>query len=406
MPETHTPESEDQVRDLVALAAAEKRRLAIEGSGTKTDFGFRVEHDWLVSLNRCRGIIEYQPAELVMKAGAGTPLTEIEAELSRNGQCLAFEPPRLGGLYNGKHNGGTIGGIFMGNLSGPRRFSAGAARDHILGVRAVSGRGELYKSGGSVIKNVTGYDLCRLLTGSWGTLSIVTELSFKVLPAAPATATLAVTGVSDQEAFALIGEVARSNCEASGLAFLPSQTVPEFRGDLSLHGNLVLFRFEGGRDSIRERVNAVAAFLPAGAASVLLDEAASLPVWESIRDAEVFADPVRTPGLMKLSLPPASALDISRVIDRLRGCEWYADVAGGWIWLGICQASCEDKINTIRREIATCSGSAVLYRAPESIKQQVGVFSPRPPALAALHGRIKHSFDPDNLLNPGRLGED
>jgi len=407
MPEKLAPETDQQVRDLTAWAAAGKRRLAIQGTGTKTGFGHPVEVDALVSLRGYRGILAYEPAELVMSARAGTPLDAIESELAAHGQYLAFEPPRPQHLFSGGNiSPGTIGGVFMGNLSGPRRHVAGAARDHILGIKAVNGLGEEYKSGGSVIKNVTGYDLSKLLTGSWGTLSIVTELTFKVLPLAPVSATLVVTDITVEDAFSLIKQIAQSNRESSGLALLPAQIKPYFRRRLNLEGNLVTVRLEGTASSVTERADAITSRLPSTANHELVESQDSDAIWESIRDVEMFSDPSHTPSLMKLSIPPAAASDISGLIEQLGGCEWYADTAAGWIWVGLCQASSEDKINAIRREVtANLGGSAVLYRAPAEVKRNVGVFSEKPPALAALNRRIKHGFDPENIFNPGRLGD-
>lgn len=405
MPEHFAPETDQQIRDFVAWAAAEKQRLSIQGTGTKTEFGYPVDADSLLSLHGHRGITAYEPAELVMSAKAGTPLDEIEQELAGHGQCLAFDPPRPGKLYPGNASAGTIGGVFMGNLSGPRRYVAGAARDHILGVRAVNGRGEEYKSGGSVIKNVTGYDLSKLLTGSWGTLSVVTDFTFKVLPLPPVSSTLVISDITVQEAFGLIGDIAQGNWESSGLALIPARIKPVFRRQTELDGNLITLRLEGTAASVRERADAIAGHLSSTSHHRLVEGETSDCIWGSIRDAEVFSDPAHTPALMKLSIPPSAAPDISGLIEQLGGCEWYADAAAGWIWVGICQASSEDKINTIRREAASCSGSAVLYRAPEAVKRNVGVFSEKSPALTALNRRIKHSFDPENIFNPGRLGD-
>ena len=342
-----------------------------------------------------------------MKAVAGTPLFQIEEALAERGQRLAFEPPRLGKLYGeSDDNAGSIGGVFMGNLAGPRRFTAGAARDHLLGVRAVDGRGETYKSGGTVIKNVTGYDISKLLAGSWGTLSVVTELSFKVLPAPETSATLAIQGSTRKAALQLISSLAQSPYEITGLAYFPGNTLSVFQRELGLEGKLVLARLEGSMTSIRERIQAMrkAALLPDPL--TVYEEDISMRIWQDIRDVEIFNDSERAPALLKLSIPPAAVLDVSRVIDQLGGCEWYSDAASGWLWVGICHGSSEDKINTLRREITAVSGSAVLYRATETIKQHVGIYGAQSPALAALTRRIKHAFDPKNILNPGRLGLD
>jgi glycolate oxidase FAD binding subunit len=405
MPEQYVPEHEQQVRDMIRWAAAEGRTVNLMGLSTKRRFGHDVDAHCALSLRRFDGIRDYQPAELVMRAAAGTPLLSIEEALAEKGQRLAFEPPRLGELYDQAGDAaGSIGGVFMGNLAGPRRFVAGSARDHLLGVRAINGRGEVYKSGGAVIKNVTGYDISKLLSGSWGTLSVVTELVFKVLPAPAASATVALQPSTRTEALELVHRLAQSPYEVTGLTYFPERTAPAFGGEINLKGKLLLIRLEGTPSSIRERIASMrsASLLPDP--HTLYEQEISERIWRSIRDVEVFVDSSRATALLKLSLPPTAALDVSRVIDQLGGCEWYADAAAGWIWVGICHGSSEDKINSLRREIAAVSGSAVLYRASEVVKRHVGVYSAPAPPLAALARRIKSSFDPDNLFNPGRLG--
>ena len=190
MSEDLRPTTPEELKELIAWAAAEEAALEILGAGSKRALGRPVEAERRVHLAGLAGITLYEPAELVMAARAGTPLAEIEERLAASQQQLAFEPPDYGLLLGGAAKGGTIGGAFACNLAGPRRIKAGAARDHLLGVQAATGRGELIKSGGRVVKNVTGYDLCKLLTGSFGTLAVMSEVTFKVLPAPPETATL------------------------------------------------------------------------------------------------------------------------------------------------------------------------------------------------------------------------
>ena len=405
MPEQFVPEHEQQVSDLIRWASAEGMTINLTGLSTKRQFGHHVDAHCALTLQRLDGIREYQPAELVMRAAAGTPLQSIEEALKEKGQRLAFEPARLGRLYDQTGNAaGSIGGVFMGNLSGPRRFVAGSARDHLLGIRAINGRGEIYKSGGAVIKNVTGYDISKLLSGSWGTLSVVTELTFKVLPAPETSATVALHPTARTAGLDLINRLAQSPYEVTGLAYFPERTAPAFGQELGLNGKLLLVRLEGSPASIRERVASMrsASLLPEP--HTFYERDISERIWQSVRDVEVFADSNRATALLKLSIPPTAALDVTRVVDQLGGCEWYADAGAGWIWVGICHGSSEDKINSLRREIAAVSGSAVLYRASEAIKHNVGVYSAPLPPLAALTRRIKSSFDPNNIFNPGRLG--
>lgn len=405
MPEEFVPENEQQACDLIRWAAAESRTLNLMGLSTKRQFGYDVDAYGALSLRRLDGIREYQPTELVMRAEAGTPLLSIEEALAEKGQRLAFEPPRLGRLYDQTGDAaGSIGGVFMGNLAGPRRFVTGSARDYLLGVRAINGRGEIYKSGGAVIKNVTGYDISKLLSGSWGTLSVVTELTFKVLPAPETSATVVLRPSTRTAALDLINRLAQSPYEITGLTYFPERTAPAFAGELDLEGNLLLIRLEGSPSSLRERIASLRAASLLPEPHTLYEQDISERIWSSVRDVEVFGHNNRATALLKLSIPSSATLDVSRVIDQLGGCEWYADAAVGWIWVGICHGSSEDKINSLRREIAAVSGSAVLYRASETIKRHVGIYSTPPPPLAALTRRIKGNFDPYNIFNPGRLG--
>ena len=281
----------------------------------------------------------------------------------------------------------------------------GAARDHILGVNAINGRGESYKAGGKVIKNVTGYDVSKLLTGSWGTLSLVTELTFKVLPRAETASSLGVWGQSPDEAFQSFRHLTRSPYKISGLAFIPEWIVPRLNmhKELGHRNSLTMIRLEGPAASVRERIHLIKEPLSYKGLQVVYGEEQSNAVWEALRDVKPFWDDKQTPVVMKLSIPPSAMLDLVRVIEQIGGCDWYVDAAGAWIWVGICHGSPEDKINTLRREIASITGSAVLYRAPEAVKRNTGIYSGRSAALTSLTRRIKQGFDPENIFNPGRL---
>lgn len=397
MAEQFYPEREDQVVELVQWALSAKRRVAVQGLGSKAGFGYACEADDTISTAHLSGILAYEPAELVMKALPGTPLLEIEQALAAHQQHLAFEPILLGRLYNGgQAHHGTIGGVFMGNLSGPRRFKAGAARDHILGIKAVSGRGEPYKSGGMVIKNVTGYDMSKLLTGSWGTLSILTELSFKVVPAPRYWATVTVSGQPTAAALQLMTELAQSPYEISGLAHLP-QAIAESGQSLTC------IRLEGSKLSVDERVDAVKKRLPAGLEAGLLDGEAAAVLWRTIRDVSVFAGELASKVLIKLSIPVTSAIDIIAILEEPPGSLWYLDAAGGWVWALLDEGDAVAKIAQLRSALLGYGGSLVIHAATDEIKTSAGVNSPLSPALAGLTKRVKQSFDPENILNPGRL---
>jgi glycolate dehydrogenase FAD-binding subunit len=222
MSTTFRPESVEQVTEAVAWAAAEKTPLEVVGRGSKRDFGRPMQTGHGLDLSALSGITLYEPEELVLSARAGTPMAEIEAALRDKNQQMAFEPADLAPLYGGALGAGSIGGTIACNLSGPRRIKAGASRDHILGFQAVSGRGEAYKSGGRVVKNVTGYDLSKLLAGSHGTLSVLTDVTIKVLPAPEKTRTVLLHGLDDAGAAVAMQRAMNSAHEVSAAAHLPA----------------------------------------------------------------------------------------------------------------------------------------------------------------------------------------
>lgn len=407
MIERFSPESEQQAAELVRWALSEDKTLSLRGTNTKQGFGVAVEADCELSLERLTGIVEYHPEELVMQARPGTSLAEIEQALSQRRQRLEFEPPLLGRLYgtDGESAGGTIGGVFAGNLAGPRRFKAGSARDHILGVRAVNGRGEIYKSGGKVIKNVSGYDLSKLAAGSWGTLSVLTELSFKVLPAPPASASLAIWGLSTADGMSLLTTMASSPCEPSGLAFLPNAALAAIDQDaLTFAGeSLTIARLEGANSSVKERTRSLKHLLPAGCEAEVLPPDASELCWTWIRDLAPLQAPRTCPVVLRAAIPPASAVALAGFLDQLEGCVWHLDAAGNWLWAGLPQAAPADQLDALRQEVAAAGGSVALYRAPEAMKKRAGIYAFPDEAIKNLNEKIKNSFDPRHVFNPGRL---
>ena len=404
MNERFSPETEQQALELIQWAVAENRTIAIRGGNTKQGFGFQVEADCSVSMEKLAGILEYHPEELVMSALPGTPLEQVRQELEQHHQHLAFEPLALNRMYQVKDEG-TIGGTFIGNLAGPRRFKAGSARDHILGLRAINGRAEIWKSGGKVIKNVSGYDMSKLIAGSWGTLSVVTEVIFKVLPAPPTSMSLAVWGLSTEQAMALLTDIISTPFETSGLAYLPEPALTAIeQSDMSFPGgSLALIRLEGTKLSVNERLRAIQERLPEGYENSVLDQAESVTTWSWIRDVTPLHDIQRTPAIVRISIPPASTPALTGYLDQLQGCIWYLDAAGGWLWVGICQAAGEDNLNAIRREVGVIGGATTLYRAPAAMKTHAGIYSFPDESIKRLNEKIKNSFDPGNIFNLGRL---
>jgi len=406
MVETLKPETTEQAVEAIVWATGEETPVEIVGTGTKRGFGRpmgdgnrTIAH--ALDLSGLTGITLYEPEELVLSAWAGTPLAEIEAAVAAEGQMLAFEPPQLARLYGGE--GGTLGGMIACNLAGPRRVKAGAARDHILGIEAVTGRGDLVKSGGRVVKNVTGYDLSKLLTGSFGTLAALTQITIKVLPAAETEETILVAGVDDATAIDIMSAALNSSNEVSGAAHLPGGRAANPRP-------VTAVRVEGFVPSVAARADALRALVGARGSVSTLDRAASQAFWASVRDVESMAAATGSGDapLWRLSVTPNKAAEIvSAISATIPGTALY-DWGGGLIWFQLASDSGGDTDGAghaaIRSVLAGHGGGhATLVRAPEDVRRTVDVFEPQPAPLAALSARVKESFDPRHILNPGRM---
>ena len=406
---TLAPRTADEVTDAVRWAMSTGEALEIVAGGTRRDVGRPVDTPHVLDVSALRGVLAYEPEELILTALPATPLAEIEALLASRGQCLAFEPPypaalSTAGLGTSDPMNATLGGTVAIGHSGPRRFKAGAVRDHVLGVTAVSGRGELFKSGGKVVKNVTGYDLPKLLTGSFGTLAVFTELTVKVLPAPEDTRTLLINGQSAADAVRTMTTVLQSTADTSGACYLPQDIVaPGKPSGVSI----TALRFEGVRPSVEFRLARLRDQMSTSGALAVLDRDASLEFWRAIRDVTPFAvDPSRT--LWRLSVPPAQGAEVlARIEKGLPGSRAFIDWGGGLIWIQPAVSAdipstlaCEQKIRTA---VAHTHGHAMLVRAPADVRRTVNVFQPQPEALTALCTRVNIQFDPKQVLNPGRM---
>jgi glycolate oxidase FAD binding subunit len=394
------PREVKEVEDAVRWALGSERPLELAGLGTKRAIGRPSQTDLTLDLSALAGVTLYEPAELVLSARAGTPLAEIEALLEKNNQELAFEPIDYGPLLGVETNRGTLGGVIAANLSGPRRIKSGAARDHFLGVTAVTGRGETIKSGGRVVKNVTGYDLCKLLAGSWGTLAAMTDITMKVLPKCETEATVLVAGLDDAHACAAMAAAMGSSCDVSGAAHLPDHVASWFDGLPRPEASTVM-RVEGFAPSVAHRRHALAALMKKFGPVEFLDERNSRTLWRSIRDVKPFAsDDARTRPLWRISVAPSRGHEIAAAITP--AAQMFYDWAGGLVWVAMPLAS-EPDAAAIRRAMAVLGGHATLIRAPAAARAAVDVFSPEDPATRALGKRVKESFDPKGVLNPGRM---
>jgi glycolate oxidase FAD binding subunit len=420
-----TPTRLEELREILRWAAANAMPLAVVGSGSKSGIGRPVAADHVLSLAGFSGVGQYEPNELVLTAGAGTPLAEIEALLARNGQMLAFEPPDHARLFAasmsppigsanqtradalGATPGGTIGGTVASNLSGPRRFLAGAARDHFLGFRAVNGRGEPFKAGGRVVKNVTGFDLPKLLAGSWGTLAALWEVTVKVMPMPEFSCSLLMFGLDDTGASRLMNIAAASAHVVSGAAHLPATVAARSAVVKAAGQSVTALRVEGPELSVRHRVAGLKTLLVGeGRADIACDELdgpASLALWREVGDLALLASG-DAKEIWRLSLPPATApAVVAHIVNGEPGVEWLQDQAGGTLWLS-CPAGIPAE--QIRSALPPGGGHATLWCASAARRPAVPVFPPQPPALAALTRRVKASFDPRAVLNPGRMYSD
>ncbi len=398
MSETFRPETEDQLRDAIAWAVSETAPLEIVGAGTKSSVGRAMQTHARLDLSAFTGITLYEPEELVLSAGAGTLRSEVEAELARAGQQFAFEPPDFSTMLGGDHVG-TLGGMVATNLAGPRRIKAGAARDHFLGLRAVSGRAKLFKSGSRVMKNVTGYDLPKIMAGSWGTLAAMSEVTFKVLPAAETETTLVAAGLGPHDAVKVMSAAMQSASDVSAAAFLPGKLANTVDGLPA--GDVCILRLEGFAPSVEARSTSLTDRLRAHIEVEAVDARTSANLWRAIRDVSFFRhDPGRI--VWRLSVPPMNGANVLEALSAIDGARAFMDWAGGLIWADM-PVSDHGSAQLVRGAIAGCGGHATLMRAPQTLRAAIPVFEPQPLALAALTARLKSSFDPQGVLNPGRM---
>ena len=366
-----TPRSEEELAQMIAGADGP---LRIKGGGTRP-----IGHGAgdVLQTSALHGVSLYEPGALTIVAGAGTPVTEVEKALAAENQRLAFEPMDHRALL-GTKGAPTLGGMVAANVSGPRRISVGACRDFMLGVRFVDGQGNIIKNGGRVMKNVTGYDLVKLLTGSYGTLGVITEVALKALPEVETTGTLRLRGLSDQQAVAALSAALGSPYEVTGAAHVPK----DISGD-----PVTMLRIEGFEASVNYRAGKLQERLkPYGAAEVNLGDGTE---WAAIRDVTAFAD---QPGdVWRISAKPSAAPDL---VARMDATAVQYDWGGGLIW------ALTDEGRDLRAALGDFDGHATLIRGTAPVP----TFQPEPPALAAISAGLRAKFDPRGILNPGIMG--
>lgn len=391
MGEVWKPQNEGDVAAAVNDAIAARKTMELIGAGSRRKLGRAVSAGITLDLSALSGVVSYQPEELVLSVRPATPLAELTALLAERGQRLAFDPPDFGALWGQTAAAGTIGGAIMVGRGGPRRLTAGGPRDHCLGVKGVNGFGKAFAAGGRVVKNVTGFDLPKLVTGSFGTLCAVTELSLKVLPAPQAAVTLVVAGLSDDAAVTLMSKALASPAQVSAAAHLPA-------GVGSFSEAMTLLLLEGARESLGARQERLATTL--AVAVTALDEQGSAALWRDIGGAALFAGgdlPV-----WALSAPPSLAPALTRRLAKDVGGRWFFDWGGGLIWLETPAAN-DAHGPAIRRALAEIAPGAHATLIRAGAATSADPFQPLPAPLAALSERVRAQFDPEGVFNPGRM---
>ncbi len=366
------PETEEELAEAIRGAAGP---LAVRGGGTRA---IAVAGEEL-SLAGMSGISLYEPGALTLVAGAGTPLAEVEAALAAEGQRLAFEPMDHRGLM-GTAGAPTLGALFAANISGPRRIQAGAARDFLLGVRFVDGAGRMVKNGGRVMKNVTGYDLVKLMAGAHGTLGVLSEVALKVLPRPETEASLRVAVPDAGAAVRLMSQALGSPFDVTGAAYDPAV-------------GAVLLRVEGFAASVAYRLGRLEALLVGAGENVRLEGEASAAVWRGIRDVEAFHG--RTGDVWRISCKPSEAPEVAA---RIEAEALLFDWGGGLIWALAAPGT------DLRERAGRYDGHATLVRAEPETVERLGRFQPQPAPLAALAAGLRAKFDPRGILNPRLMG--
>ena len=387
----HIPRDEQEASTIISEAAAEGTKLQVFGRNTKAGIGRPVEADTGISSAELKGVTLYEPAELVIAARSGTPVSEVVRTLTAKGQELPFEPMDYRQLL-GSEGEPTIGAVAAMNISGPRRIMAGAARDSLIGVRFVNGRGEIVKSGGRVMKNVTGLDLVKLMAGSWGTLGLLTEVTFKVLPKPERMSTLVIRGLDDRRAVEALSQALGSPYDITGAAHIPA---PDRQGARTL------IRLEGFSVSVDYRVGELRRLLKRFGSSDILEGRGAEAVWQAVRDATTMA---RLGGwaVWRVSIAPTRGPDLAAQIARAIDAQWFYDWGGGLLWVATPPEG-DAGAAVIREATRTYGGHATLVRAPAAVRSAVEVFEPQAEAIMTLTRGIKASFDPAGILNPGRM---
>ena len=395
------------VEEVVRAAIANEQPLEIIGHGSKRSIGHAMATNAVLDVSALNAVTSYEPNELIVTLQAGAPLADVLSLIDAKNQQFAFEPMNTAPLL-GTPVSGTIGGMIAAGLAGPRRIKAGGARDHLLGAHAVSGFGDSFKTGGKVVKNVTGYDLCKLLAGSWGTLSVMTEVTLKVMPKPEAERTLLLRGLDDAAANKAMTAALGSPFDVSAAAHLPFQAFrakTDGLGDIAGQGEaLTLLRLEGITASAAHRAGSLRELLAPFGTAALIEDTASAALWATIRDVLPFAagGALGAWPVWRIVCPPASGAALGTQLARETGGEVIYDWGGGLIWAAMPPKG-DAHAPAVRRRADAFGGHATLIRAAEDVRRAADVFHPQAPGVAALSERVRASFDPKSILNRGRL---
>lgn len=377
------PASADELRDTIADAARTGRAIEARAGGSKRDIGRPGRETACLDLGRLTGVIDYEPSELVITARPSTPLAEVEDLLASRGQMLAFEPWDHGPLLGRAAGKATIGGVVAAAVAGPRRVSAGGARDHLLGFEAVSGRGEIFRGGGKVVKNVTGYDVSKVIAGSWGQLAIMTELTLKVVPAPRTVATVALFGLDAAGAIQAMGQAMGSPSAVAAAGHLPARSGAPAQ---------TLLRVEGFRESVDARVEELCRVLaPFGPARTLSGKNQQ-DAWNALTQASSLAGD----GLWRVHLAPSRAAAFLADVEQA-GADWCLDWAGAAAWIAA-PTTCDVRAAAQRQD-----GHAMLVRGPSDLRERVPARQAEPYGVTVLTARLMQAFDPAGILDPHRF---
>jgi len=405
---TYYPEDELQVSDVVKELYKKNQPTELIGTGTKNFIGNKIQSAKKLSLSKLSGIVEYLPQELYIKVKANTPLELVEKELEKNNQELAFEPIDFGFIQSGTSNKGTIAGYLACNFAGSRRFKVGSVRDHVLGFRGVNGKGDIIKSGGTVVKNVTGYDLSKLITGSFGTLVALTEITLKVLPKKKSSNTITIHTEDKKLINELFEKISSSSSEISGAVYIPEEPEDEsydhnkemvFKfNDLKFKGSFLALRVDGDRISIDEKIKALTDELGLiKLNSTILDVHQSTPFWKKINNLELFKSTKN--NLLRVVVPPSKGNKLMQYLDNKY--KYYIDWCGSLYWIEV-QAKKTNKVGEVKKLVKELEGYLTIIKTSNEFDYEETIFTVDDIRLL-ISKKIKKSFDPKRIFNPGKM---